>query len=241
MSVRRKVFAVVSLVLVLVCIVLETGARLWVGQAAADGVGLSDSPRPGWGLPGMAVLDGFLLLTLVFTTAEAVGIPPRLVGRVRGVLTMVVSGLGCLGAIALLLAIVALLILMVSLLLAFPFGTAVYYAVFGHFDRSDAAVTLGVLMLLKLGALLALALHSMQTLKSKSLVVLFGCSIGLTLLVSFLHGLPPRPLVSITDAIGGIIAVAVGIAWAVYYFGGGLLSLARAFGGTGDGPDITAR
>ena len=60
-------------------------------------------------------------------------------------------------------------------------------------------------------------LHSLQTLKSKALVLLFAFSILLTLLLSFLHGLVPGFLVSITDAIGGLVALVVGIVYALYY------------------------
>lgn len=88
-------------------------------------------------------------------------------------------------------------------------------------------MTIGVIVILKLAGVVCLVLGSAQVLKSKLLVLLFLCSIGLTVLLSFLHGFPPRVLASITDAIGAIIAFIVAIIWAIIYLIAGIISIIR--------------
>jgi hypothetical protein len=238
----RKPFLIASFLLVLIAVAVESSSKLWLGGAAAEGVGLGDTPLPGWGLPALAVLDGLLLLMLAYATLTAMGISAGLVGRVQGIATIVLSFFAALGGLLMLILTFALLILMVSLLLAVPFGTIAYAAAFGHFDRSGAAITLGAVMLLKLGAALLLVLHSMQTLKSKMVVALLACSILLTLLLAFLHGLVPGLLVSITDAIGAIIALIVGIIWAVIFLVSGIISVFRVLQESrSHGKTVTAR
>lgn len=225
MQLVRRSFMLASLILVAAAFAIEAGSRLWIltadkGVAAADSV-----PRPGMGIPSLAALDILLLLTTLFIALVAAGGPARIVGRIQGIATVVVSFLGCLGTIALFFTTLALLMLMVGLLLAVPFGTAVYMALFGHFARGAAAGTLALLMLLKLAAAFCLVVASLQVLKSKSIVLLFCCSIGLTFVVIFLHALVPRPLVSITDAIAALIVFVVAFIWAIYYLLGGLKSI----------------
>lgn len=221
---NRTPLLIASTVLVLLALVLESGAKLWLAHAA----GLpAHTPRPGIGLPGTAVLDALLLLTMVLMTLVGVGVPARVVGRVQGIATAIVALVTIIGSIILLFVAIALLILMVSLLLAVPFGTAVYMALFGTFDRGGAAITIGLVMALKLAAALCLALYTLQVLKSKSLVLLVACSIVLTLVLSFLHGLVPGFLVSITDAIGAIVALVVGLLWAIYYLVSGIVSIVK--------------
>lgn len=219
---RRTPLLIASTACLLLALVLESGAKLWLARTA----GLpAHTPRPGIGLPGTAALDVLVLLTLVLMTLVGAGVPARVVGRIQGIATVVVAFLTFLGALLLLFAAIALLLLMVGLLLAAPFGTLAYLALFGGFDRGGAAITIGLVMGLKLAAALCLALYTLQVLKSKSLVLLLGCSIGLTLVLSFLHGLVPGFLVSITDAIGAIVALVVALVWALYYLVSGIVSI----------------
>jgi hypothetical protein len=213
----RKLFLPIATGLMLVAFVVESAAKLWLGDAARQAVLSAGTPRPGIGIPGLAVLDGLLLLTLLFMTLTDLGVKASVMGRLQGIVMLIVSILTVIATFFLIIADIALLLLMVGLLLAVPFGTIAYGVMFGHFDRSGAAITLGILMVLKLAAACLLVLHSLQTLKSKALVLLFAFSILLTLLLSFLHGLVPGFLVSITDAIGGLVALVVGIVYAVYY------------------------
>ena len=135
--------------------------------------GTAGLPRPGLGIPSLAALDALLLLTMVIIALVGIGIPARIIVRVQGIATVVVSFLGCLGAIMLLFTTIALLLLMVGLLVSVPFGTAIYLAAFGHFERGPAAATLAIVMLLKLAAAFCLVVASLQVLKSKSIVLLF--------------------------------------------------------------------
>jgi len=223
-SLIRRPFVVASLILFAIAFAVEAGSRLWLGVGSAA---LARTSRPGLGIPSLAALDALVLLTLIITTLIVLGVPPRLVGRIQGIAAVIVSFLGCLGSLALLFATIALLMLMVGLLLAVPFGTAVYLGLFGDFPRSDAAITLGLVLLLKLVGVFLLVLGSGQILKSKLIVLLLGCSIGLPFLLSFLHGFPPRILASITDAIGAIVAFVVAIIWALVFLIAGIISIVR--------------
>lgn len=224
MALIRKPFVVASLILFAVAFAVEAGSRLWLGVGSTA---VASTSRPGIGIPSLAALDTLVLLTLIVTTLIVLGVPARLLGRIQGIAAVIVAFLGCLGSIALLFATIALLMLMVGLLLAVPFGTAVYLGLFGDFPRSDAAITLGLVMLLKLVGVFCLVLGSFQILKSKLIVLLLGCSIGLPFLLGFLHGFPPRILASITDAIGAIVAFVVAIVWALVFGIAGLISIIR--------------
>jgi len=218
---------VAALILVAVAFAIEAGSRLWILAAAKDIVVPEGAPRPGMGIPSLAALDALMLLTTTVIALVAVGVPARIVGRIQGIATVIVSFLGCLGTILLFFTTLAALMLMVGLLLSVPFGTAVYLGLFGNFPRGTAAATLGLLMALKLIAAFCLVVASLQVLKSKSIVLLFLCSIGLTFLVIFLHAFVPRPLVSIADAIAALIAFVVAFLWAIYYLIGGIISILK--------------
>jgi len=222
MELIRKPFIVAALALFVTAFAIEAGSRPWIAAIAPK-----DASRPGLGIPSLAALDVLVLLSLVVLTLVVVGVPARVVGRVQGIAAVIVSFLGCLGSLALLMITIGLLLLMVGLLVAVPFGTAVYLAVWGHFPRSAAAGTIGFIMLLKLVATFSLFLGSAQIFKSKLTVLLLACSIGLTFLLTFLHGIPPRALASITDAIGAIITFIVAIVWALIFLVSGIISIVR--------------
>lgn len=218
----RKPFVVVSLALFATAFGIEAGSRIWVHTATTGSLS-----RPGLGIPSLAALDLLVLFTIVVTTLTALGVPAAVVGRIQGIAAVIVSFLGCLASLILLFVTIALLLLMIGLLVAVPFGTMVYLAVYGHFPKGAAGATLGAVVLLKLAGVFCLVLASEQVLKSKLLVFLFVCSIGLTVLLSFLQGFPPGVLASITDAIGAIIAFIVAIIWAIIYLIGGIISVVR--------------
>ena len=225
MNLVRRPFLIAALVLVGAAFAIEAGSRMWILVQATDATGSTGMPRPGLGIPSLAALDALLLLTMVIIALVGLGIPARIIVRVQGIATVVVSFLGCLGTIMLLFTTLALLMLMVGLLVSVPFGTAVYLAAFGDFPRGSAAGTLAFVMLLKLAAAFCLVVASLQVLKSKSIVLLFLCSIGLTFLVIFLHALVPGILVSIADAIAALVAFVVAIIWAIYYCIAGIRSI----------------
>lgn len=117
---------------------------------------------------------------------------------------------------------------MVSLLLAFPFGTIVYLIVWGFFDRGGAAVALGLLMLIKVVAAVCLAIAHQAFVTDKGLLLIVAASLVAGLVVSFLHGLVPGFLVSITDAIAAIVVAIIGIIVALLALIGSAMSIVRA-------------
>ena len=219
-TLARKPFVIVSLALFATAFGVEAGSRLWIHVNSSGTL-----PRPGLGIPSLAALDLLLLFTMVLTTFTALELFPAIVGRIQGVVAVIVSVIGCLGSIVLLFVTITLLMLMIGLLVAVPFGTMVYLAVWGDFPSGKAGATLAMIVLLKLAGVFFLVLASEQVLKGKMLMFLFLCSIGLTILISFLQGFPPNILASITDAIGAIIAFVVAIIWAIIYLVGGIISV----------------
>lgn len=226
MELIRKPFIVAGFILFATAFAIEAGSRLWV-EAEVSGVSPANAPRPGLGIPSLAALDILVLLSLLVLTLVVLGIPARVVGRIQGIAAVIVSFLGCLGSLTLLFITIGALLLMIGLLVAAPFGTIVYVALFGHFGRSQAAITLGAVMLMKLIGTFCLFLGSAQIFKSKLTVLLLACSIGLTFVLTFLHGFPPRVLASITDAIGAIIVFIVAIIWAIIFLVSGIISIVR--------------
>lgn len=227
MTTVRRPFLVVTVVLLLVAFAIEAGSRLWIVAPVQSAVAPDGTPRPGLGIPSLAVVDLLLVVSTTIVALVAIGVPPRIVGRVQGIATAIIAFLSILAAIGLLFAAIGLLILMVGLLMSVPFGTAIYMGAFGSFPRGAAAGTLGLLLALKLVAALCLVLGTFQALKARSLVLMFLTSIGLTLLLTFLHGLPPRFLASITDAVGAIIAFILAIIWGIVYLVGGIISFLK--------------
>jgi hypothetical protein len=172
-------------------------------------------------------VDAVLLLVLL-VMATALVVPARIHGRVQGVVGAVVSVLVILAAIVTAFRALAQLVLMVSLLLAFPFGTIVYLIVWGFFDRGGAAVALGLLMLIKVVAAICLAVAHQSFVTDKGLLLIVAASLIAGLVVSFLHGLVPGFLVSITDAIAAIVVAIIGIVVALLSLGGSAVSIVRA-------------
>src|SRR4051812_37882832 len=116
---------------------------------AVKTLSLESGSVPGYGIPYMAILDGMLLFT-VGLVASSLLITDRVQGRVQGCVTLILSIVMILATIAMIILAIVFLILMVSLLLAVPFGTIVYLAIYGFFDRSGASGVLSLLMLLKI-------------------------------------------------------------------------------------------
>jgi hypothetical protein len=214
-SAIRKPLVVAAAVMILLALAIEIGSRFWVR------IGPAEMARPGLGITSLAAVDALLTMTLAVVASGAVGLSPTVVARTSGCVTAIVGFLTLLASLAMAFVSLGLLLLMVGLLVATPFGTLVYLAVFGSFARGPASVTLGFLLLLKMAAAIVEVLGNQYALKSKSLILLFATSIGLTFLLSFLHGLPPRFLVSITDAIGAIAGYVLAVIWAIFYLVGG--------------------
>ena len=185
---------------------------------------------PGFGIPYLALIDG-LLIYVVATMGFALIIPERIQGRIQGIITFIVSLIALFTALGLLLIAFAALMAMVSLLLAVPFGTAAYFAGFAAFARGEAAITLSVLMSLKLGFAVCLILAHQRFLENRGLVLLIFTSLLANVLVEFLHGFPPGFLVSILDALSAVIIAVLALIWSVSFLLFSLPAIKRAIFG----------
>jgi ABC-type multidrug transport system fused ATPase/permease subunit len=226
MELKKPVF-LLALVLAVLIVLVETGSPWLIQAPGPGGTGSLRAPTPGYGIPYLALLDGLLLFTVLLMGSSLV-VPERIQGRVQGVATLVVSVLVILGAILLFLATLLVLVLMLSLLLAVPFGTIVYFILYADFDRSGARAALSLLMLLKLGFAGCLVLAHPRFLQNKGLVLLVLTSLLAMIVVSFLHGLVPRFLVSITDAVAGLVHIILAAIWAVVFLVGSIVSIVKA-------------
>lgn len=218
----RKPFFFLALVLVGLAALVE-------GAAKVLGVTSSSLPAPsaGWGMPALLLLDALLILT-VGLMGSALLIPERMQGRLQGLVTFVVSLVVLIAAVVLLFVAIQLLVLMVSLLLAPPFGTVAYLLAWGTFDRSGAAVVLGLAMTLKIGFAICLVLAQQRFLENKGLLLLVATSLLAGLLLSFLHGFVPSFLASITDMVGAIVIAILTLMWGLTFLVGSLKSVFKA-------------
>jgi hypothetical protein len=208
----RAPFLFLAIALIAVAVLLEIGSSLLLGSPSP----VQNVPTPGLGIPYLALLDGLVLFTAALIGAEVV-VPKSVSGRVQGVATAIVSLLVLIAGIGLIFAAITLLILMVSLLLAPIFGTIAYFAIFGHFDRTGANVALSTIMLLKIGFAACLVLAQQRFLQNCGLVLIIATSLLASVVVSFLQGLVPFFLVSITDAIAAIIVAILAVVWALVF------------------------
>jgi hypothetical protein len=220
----RKPFFIAALVVIALAVLLELGAGFFVG-AATDA--RAESLYTISGIFYLGVLDALVLFTILLVGAPLV-ITHRLHGRIQGVVTFVFSLLMLLGSIVMIFGALALLLLMVSLLLAIPFGTVIYLAEYGDFNRAAAAATLSFAMALKLGFSVLLVLAHQRFLENKGLVLIVLTSFAGTILLSFLHGFFPRFLVSITDDVGAIIIAVLTLIWALFYLIGAIPAILKA-------------
>jgi hypothetical protein len=187
----------------------------------------TDTKPPGMGIPYLALLDGLVLYTIVLMGA-ALLIPERIHGRVQGVATLIVSLLVLLLAIFLLVGAFLKLLIMVALFTAAPFGTIAYLAIYGFFNRRAASIALSLTMMLKLGFAGCLVFAHQRFLQNKGLVLIVLTSLVGSVIISFLHGLVPIFLVSITDAIAAIIVVILAAIWAIFLLVGSIISIVKA-------------
>jgi hypothetical protein len=187
----------------------------------------SNDPPPGLGIPYLALIDGILAYTILLIALGLI-VPDHLEGKVQGIITLILSFLLLLGAIVLTLIALFKLIVMVSLFFAPPFGTIAYLAVWGAFDTGGAAVVLSLVMLLKVAASIGLPIAHQRFLDNKGLVLLVLTSLIATIIVGFLHGLVPFPMVSITDALAAIIVGIIAIIWAVVVLVGAVVAVVEA-------------
>jgi hypothetical protein len=240
----RKPFYVVALILMVIVVGVELGSSLLPVRPPSDAElqlvasktppqSLSDlrsanrdGAKPGLGIRYLAVLDGLvLLLTILIGTALL--LPQSIQGRVASVVTLIVTVFTIIAGIVMIVSAVGLLMLMVGLFLAPPFGTIAYLAIWGFFDRGSASVALSIILLLKLGVAVCLVLAHQGFLKNKGWVVLMLVSLLTTVIVSFLQGLVPVMLVSITDAVAALVVGSIGVLWALFMLIGSIIGIVK--------------
>lgn len=189
----------------------EANVQAAVRQSAATG-----NEPPGLGIPYLALMDGLLLYSVALIGLALI-LPERIQARVQGVATLVVSLVVLIASFFMILAALELVLVMVALLLATPFGTIAYIAVWGFFPRGAAAAILGSVMFLKLAFAACLILAQPRFLQNGSLVRVLLTSLLAGVVVSFLHGFVPGLLVSIADGIAAIVVGVLALIWALVY------------------------
>jgi hypothetical protein len=241
----RKPFFVIALVAIALVVLVELGAPLFLGGGNAalrlqDTAGSLDvtvpnpgevTEPPGTGIPYLALIDVIALYTAILMATSLVA-SHRLQGRIQGILTLIGSILLILTALVLAIVAIIKLLIMVSLFFAAPFGTIAYLVVWGFFPRPDATVLLSLIMFLKLvyaGSLLA---AHQRFLQNKGLILLLLTSLLATIITSFLHGLVPIILVSITDTLAAIITAILAIIWALILLIGSIPAIVKALRAT---------
>ncbi|HEV7642577.1 MAG TPA: hypothetical protein VGO50_01425 [Pyrinomonadaceae bacterium] len=216
----RKPFFIIALVVMAIVVLIEIGSP-WLMEHTKG------FDTPGYGISYMAFIDGLLLYVSILITL-AMLLPERVQGRIQGIVTLIVSFFGCLGAIASCFTALIFLLVMVTMLLAPIFGTIAYFVIYGHFDRSGAAITLSTIMTLKLVFIVLLLLAHQKFVENKSLVLLILTSLLCNLIIGFLHNFLPIFLVSITDAVGGIIVAIIAIIWLIIFLVMAIVSIVKA-------------
>lgn len=246
METLRKPFFILAVILSLITVLVESGSGLFLGGDAAnldkvfelaphlaehredmDPQSVGGETPPGKAIWSMSVLDGLVLFT-VGLMGLPLFITHRLHGKVQGIATVIVALLALLFALYQIFQILTEVLIMISLFMAVPFGLIAYLAGWGFFDRGGAAVVLGFSLMLKLGFAGCLVLAHQRFLQNKGLVLIILTTLVAVLIVSFLHGLVPIFLVSITDRIAAIIVLILVIIWAIFLFIGGLISVFKA-------------
>lgn len=182
---------------------------------------------PGLGVPYLALLEGMLLFTLGLMAAGML-YKERIQACVQGIATFIFALSMLLVAIGLLIAAIASTLAMIALLLSVFIGTIIYLIVFGSFDRGASLASLGILMVLQIGAGVCLFLAERRFLQNKGLVLLFATSVVANIIVAFLQGFVPGILVSITDGIAGIVVAVIAIIWSVVFLIGSIPGIVLA-------------
>jgi len=212
----RKPFLIIALVLIFLVVIIEASSSLLM-DLGTPGASALDATTPGYGITYLAFLDGLLFYVILLITL-AIFIPEKIQGRIQGCATIIVTFLGCLGTIVAIFMCLIVLIIMVTLLLAPIFGTIAYLAIYGHFDRSGAAVTLSLIMTLKIAFAICMFLAHQNFIKDKALVLIILTSFLGNLVIGFLHNFVPGPIVSIADAIAAIVVGILAVIWALILF-----------------------
>ena len=217
---RLRIPLFIVAIILIAIVVLAEAANSTVSQWLG-------TDTPGVGITTLSVLDGLVLFT-VGLMGLALILRERLQGRVQGIITLIVSLLTLLGSIVFLIAIFVKLMLMITLLMSPPFGTIAYFVIYADFATGQAKAMLSFMMSLKLAFAVFLIFAHQRFLENKGLVLIIITALLGSIIVSFLHALVPGFLVSITDAIAGIIVLILVIIWAIFFLIGSIISVIKA-------------
>ena len=197
----RSLVLVAAIVLGWLIVMIELGVAIAPGLS--DLVGAPLQAVPGIGIPALVLVDIPLAFTLTLFGLGFV-VPHGLLGRTQGCATLIVSLVVLLGGCLTVVLAFGLLMVMLALIGSF-FGIVVYLALWGNFAREAAAVILAFLLMSKLVIGAGLLVSNQRYLQNRGLVLLWLTSLVANVIVAFLHGLLPRPVVSILDAVAAII------------------------------------
>lgn len=205
----------------------DIAGDLGVAEELAENPGLGASAPPGSGIAHLALVDGLLVFTLALLGTSLM-LSHRVYGRVQGVATLIVTLLWVIGSLVVAVLAYVQLMLMVGLFVAAPFGTLAYLAVWGFFPVGEAALLLGLLLVLKIAMTGLLVAAQPRFLRVKGLVALIAVSVVLQLVLGFLHGFLPRPVVSIGDQFWALVAAVVAVVWALVMLVGSIPAIVNA-------------
>lgn len=205
----------------------RTAAELGVDPTLFASAELAESSPPGVGIASLALIDGLLVFTIIMLGVSLV-ISERVFGRIQGVTTLIVTFLWILASFIAIFVGIAKLLLMIGLFAAAPFGTIAYLAIWGGFPVSKAATILGLILFFKIAFGILLIAAQPRFLKIKGLVVLVLVSFVAQLVLAFIHGLLPRPLVAIGDQFWAIIVTVIALIWALVMLIGSIPAIVKA-------------
>jgi hypothetical protein len=225
---RKPVFLVALIAIGLTVLVelSSIGFIKNVSSTAGAAAGSLNVSITGQAIPAMALLDG-LIFYAILVIGIALLIPERVQSKVQGIATIIVSVLLLLAAIARFFVDLGMLFLMLGLLLAIPFGTIVYFILWGSFDTGTATAALSLIMFLKIVFAVCLVGSQQRFLENKGLVLIILTSFAANLIVAFLYGLVPNFLVHITDEVAALIVLILAAVWIVIYLVGGIISVVK--------------
>ncbi|MFN3273957.1 MAG: hypothetical protein ACK41U_04745 [Paracoccus sp. (in: a-proteobacteria)] len=215
----KLIFVLLAILAFVLAFLAELGLGILLGPGG-------QGATPGIGIRMLALIDVALIWALVLMLAEMT-LPTGRLMRLQGIVTLIGAFFGVIGGIVLIFGTFTLLILMLSLLVAVPFGTAVYLAAWGSFPTGAAGAALALIMLLKLAGAGFLVLASPAMLKNKGLMVLLLFSLGSTFLTGFLIAFVPGIIASIADAIGALISAILGTIWLLVVLIGAVFAVIR--------------
>jgi hypothetical protein len=223
---RKPVF-LVALIAIGLTVLVELSSIALVSNAAPAASSLNMSIA-GQGIPSMSILDGLIFYAMA-VMAIALILPERFQSKIQGIATIIVAVLLLLACILRIFVDLQMLFLMLGLLLAVPFGTIAYLAIWGNFPTGSAGAALSVIMFLKIVFSVCLVIAQQRFLKNKGLVLIIVTSFAANLVIAFLYGLVPGFLVSILDEVAAIVVCILAGIWVIVYLIGGVVSTVTAY------------